>query len=584
MKKNYFFTLLLCLIVSSISFGQIIVINEVDADNAGTDDKEFIELKTTSPNMSLNGYCVVLFNGSGDVSYNAFDLDGYTSDANGLFVLGSSILSPSPNFTFTAAANEVQNGADAVAVYQDDASNFPDGTSVTTTNLIDAFVYDTNDGDDSGLLTGLGVSIQYNEDENGNKDGHSNQRKADGTYEAKEPTPSVVNYSSDPSMSISSPSNNTVFSPETTTIPIVISVQNFTLSGDAGDGSSDSTGDGYIKVISTETGNPQSEFNLFSVTPDIQAEAGRTYTGDLELVDNDGNSLSPAVTASFSVSVAEYNVVGTISEIRSGTEGDYFHLTNEAILTYQRSSRNQKYVEDASGAILIDDNDGVLTTSYNVADGITGLKGKLSSYGGVLQFVPSVDVGVASSTANAITPQVVSISDLNSSLDNYESEWITIENVTFEDADGVAVFEASNNYNISDGVNTLVFRTNFSEADYIGELIPTGNLNITGIGGEFNGTSQVYGTSTSNMVLDVERNGIDNLSIYPNPLVSNKLNISTSNPSLKEVVIFNVLGKQVFRDSFEGNSKSLNVNLPKGVYVLKIEENNKISTKKLIVE
>jgi len=181
------------LLIASILQAQTIVINEVDADNPSTDTLEFIELKTASPNMSLDGYCVVLFNGSDDASYESFDLDGYTSDANGLFVLGTSTLSPSPNFTFSKSDNVIQNGADAVAVYQDDASNFPNDTPLTTTNLIDAFVYDTNDGNDSGLLTGLGVSVQYNEGENGNKDGHSNQRKADETYEAKEPTPGVLN-------------------------------------------------------------------------------------------------------------------------------------------------------------------------------------------------------------------------------------------------------------------------------------------------------------------------------------------------------------------------------------------------------
>ena len=181
------------LLISSLLGAQTIVINEVDADNPSTDTKEFIELLTSSPNMALDGYVVVLYNGSDDQSYEAFDLDGYSSDANGLFVLGTSGVSPTPNYVFAGADNVVQNGADAVAIYQDDADNFPNDTPITTANLIDVFVYGTGDSDDTGLLSGFGVSIQYDEDANGDKDNHSNQRKADGTFEAKTPTPGALN-------------------------------------------------------------------------------------------------------------------------------------------------------------------------------------------------------------------------------------------------------------------------------------------------------------------------------------------------------------------------------------------------------
>ena len=59
----------------------------------------------------------------------------------------------------------IQNGADAVALYQADAADFPNDTPVTTANLIDAIVYDTDDGDDAGLLPLLNAGQpQVNED------------------------------------------------------------------------------------------------------------------------------------------------------------------------------------------------------------------------------------------------------------------------------------------------------------------------------------------------------------------------------------------------------------------------------------
>lgn len=180
---------------------QDILINEVDADTAGTDTLEFIELYA-APNLSLDGLVVVLYNGNGDVSYAAYDLDGYTTNAEGFFVLGNSgvtnvdLVLPNPD-------NNVQNGADAVAIYQGDDTDFPGGTAVTDANLIDALVYDTNDGDDSGLIDVLTPGqAQINEDELGDKDNHANARVPDGgtaqdtsTYTQQLPTPGTSNLS-----------------------------------------------------------------------------------------------------------------------------------------------------------------------------------------------------------------------------------------------------------------------------------------------------------------------------------------------------------------------------------------------------
>jgi len=179
--------------MASFGFSQV-VINELDSNTPSTDDKEIIELKSDTPNFSLTGYVLVLFNGStngGDSSYFALDLDGFTTDVNGIFLIGSNAVSPVPDYILFD--NAIQNGADAAAIYQADDTDFPDGTLATSVNLIDALAYDTNDADDTGLLGLLGISIQTNEDENGNQTTESIQRKNDGTYEAKLPTPGALN-------------------------------------------------------------------------------------------------------------------------------------------------------------------------------------------------------------------------------------------------------------------------------------------------------------------------------------------------------------------------------------------------------
>ncbi|MEZ5033109.1 MAG: M12 family metallo-peptidase [Saprospiraceae bacterium] len=170
-----------------------ICINEVDSDTPGTDAAEFVELYDGGVgNTPLDGFALVFFNGGDDKSYYAVDLDTYTTDANGFFIVGNAGV---PGVDIVFAGNTLQNGADAVAVYEANATDFPNGTSVTTTNLVDAIVYDTDDADDTGLLTGLGQSTQYNENQNGDKDNQSISRVPDcgASVLTQLATPNVTN-------------------------------------------------------------------------------------------------------------------------------------------------------------------------------------------------------------------------------------------------------------------------------------------------------------------------------------------------------------------------------------------------------
>ena len=169
---------------------QSLVINELDADTPGTDTAEFIELYSSTPNLALDGYALVLFNGGDDASYAAYDLDGYSTDSSGYFVIGDSGVT---GVSITLLSSALQNGPDAVALYQANKSDFPIDTPATTTNLIDAVVYDTDDADDTGLLTALGETVQYNENQGLDAQNHSLQRQADGSFKATSPSPNSGN-------------------------------------------------------------------------------------------------------------------------------------------------------------------------------------------------------------------------------------------------------------------------------------------------------------------------------------------------------------------------------------------------------
>ncbi len=179
------------------AIGQL-VINELDCDTPGIDDMEFLELLSDVPNFPLDGYVVVFFNGSengGNSSYFTVDLDGYVTDVNGLLLIGSNSVSPVPQFLIPE--NTIQNGADAVAIYQASDFNFPDETLATINNLIDVLLYDTSDGDDVDMIDIFSAnpefaSIQQINEGPGNNT-NSIQRNNDGTYTSKTPTPRQLN-------------------------------------------------------------------------------------------------------------------------------------------------------------------------------------------------------------------------------------------------------------------------------------------------------------------------------------------------------------------------------------------------------
>ena len=185
--------LFLLFFVSTISYSQVFI-NELDSDTPSVDDREFIELKSTTPNFSLDGYVLVLFNGTGtlaNLSYYVIDLDGLTTDINGIATIGNKLVSPVPDKLLPD--NIFQNGPDGVGLYLGSSSDFPNITLATTVNLIDAIVYGTNDPDPTSLMNLLGVTVQLNESGAGPSTANSIQRKNDGTYEIKPPTPGANN-------------------------------------------------------------------------------------------------------------------------------------------------------------------------------------------------------------------------------------------------------------------------------------------------------------------------------------------------------------------------------------------------------
>lgn len=82
--------------------------------------------------------------------------------------------------------------------------------------------------------------------------------------------------------------------------------------------------------------------------------------------------------------------------------------------------------------------------------------------------------------------------------------------------------------------------------------------------------------------LSTTSNEIAGFAMYPNPVSGGMLNITSASDVDKEVVIFDMLGKQVLNTITNGNTVDVST-LNSGIYMVKITEEGKTATRKLVV-
>jgi hypothetical protein len=285
-----------------------------------------------------------------------------------------------------------------------------------------------------------------------------------------------------------------------------------------------------------------------------------------------------------SFSVESETQVATITDLRAGTVGGYYELTGQAVISYivTEGTRNQKYIQDGGAGILIDDVAGTLSTPLNIGDGIIGLKGQLSQFGGVLQFVPTENIPGAATNGNTLTPIDVTALELATNGETYESRLIRLLNITFAD---MGIFADNTNYTVTTngGTDMTVCRVPFGDEDLMGTAIPTVPTNVTGIGSEFNGLYQIFPRYASDIdtTLGTEEFGTTSFSMYPNPANGSTVTVSSASNNAKSVKVYSIIGKQVINTTI---TNTLEVSgLQSGIYIVQITENGKPATKKLVI-
>lgn len=580
MKKIYF--LFLSLLIGSVSFGQL-VINEIDADTPGPDIEEFIELKWT-PNTSLSGYIVVLFNGSNDLSYATFDLNGKTTDADGFFILANTPLIIGSDIDL-GANNILQNGADAVTIYQASAASFPMNTAVTMTGLVDALVYDSSDADDPELLSGLGETVQYDENANAASATQSIQRKTDGTYETKTVTFRVNNDAvCDLSLSIvAATCDASTTGTDTYTATITFSGggnSNYTINSTLGtvggdDPSSFATGtititgvaegtdvtvtvgNGALCDLSTTVTSPNCDpstplplfenFNYGSIPGELTAVSGGNWT-----VHSGAGAVAYTTT---SLSMPGYSSSGIGGSIM--VEGALGEDVNH---TFNKQTTGIVYF-----SALVNISAATTTGNYffHLKDATTGFRGRVAAKD---NGTGNIRFGIATSTTTYVygtTPFSLNTTYLLVASYNITSGVSNLYVLTAPVVTEPATPEASDTGTAGTIISAVALRQTSG--------IPTANVDGINVA-----------TSWTSVLSTNEFRASTSFRVFPNPTSVGFVNITSYNTGSMSVKIFDVLGKQVLNQTVNNNRLNLST-LNSGIYIMKITQNNATVIKKLVI-
>ena len=326
MKKNYIFTLLLTLMLSGFTFGQTVVITAILDGKApsdgcsgasGSSSPKAIELYVDGT-VDFTGYKYEAeANGSSSgETWSSEDISSLgvrTNEFVYIVALGETTLYEM--YTGATANNTHVGGS---SFNGNDAIRITDGTNVLDQLGDPSDVTGSSDHDNPWEYEDSYISRKDGSTANSGTFNVSNWNVPGRNYFDNNSITSCaamlaevkfgtfkLTASTNPSVSITSPSSNQIFDGSTTMVPVTLDIQNFTVSGDSGGGVSDNNGDGYLKATLDETGQATVVTNFFTATPTpINVVAGRSYTAKVELVDNSGNSLNPKVETSVSFSVA----------------------------------------------------------------------------------------------------------------------------------------------------------------------------------------------------------------------------------------------------------------------------------------
>jgi hypothetical protein len=307
-----------------------------------------------------------------------------------------------------------------------------------------------------------------------------------------------------------------------------------------------------------------------------------------------GKQASPVATRQYVIEV-DATEVSTLRALRmSPQDATEYLYTGEAVVTYTRTGRNQKYLMDSSGGILIDDAPGIISSPYAIGDVMTNLLVGLTAFNQTVQANPRTNPGNPSGT-KAVQPMVVTLAELN--VADHESALVTINNAQFVNASGD--FAGATNYQIRDASLAedafVLLRTNFAESNYLTTPIPTSTVNITALVQNFNGTLQLVPRFLDDFNTDVSVDGSDLAyefrlnQNFPNPFnPTTSINYTIAEVANVNLTVYDILGRRIsvlVNEMQSPGQYHINFDasrLASGTYIYRLEAGGQVSIKKMM--
>jgi hypothetical protein len=286
-----------------------------------------------------------------------------------------------------------------------------------------------------------------------------------------------------------------------------------------------------------------------------------------------GIDSSEVSEASFVVTISPIEV-NSLAELRKGkTDGTIYHYNGEADVTYAMVYRNQKFIQDQSAAILIDDVEGIILTDFEIGDVISNLTGTLFDNDGMLEFIPTENSNFLYNGVETIAEDVAA-PDFISNSEDYESELVTMS-VDLENW----IFENDTDYEMHINNETIILHTHFYNADYIGTETQDHWYNITGIAIWHEGEAKLVPRSLDDISIG---SAINNYGINTRIYSIDKFVMIENAEDFKHASVYTTQGQEIKQLKLSPNEKNqFQIDLP-GIYIV-VLRGETIKTEKVII-
>lgn len=369
-----------------------------------------------------------------------------------------------------------------------------------------------------------------------------------------------------------------------------------------------------IKVHFSETLDAASAANVANYSLDNGAtvdsaiyEEGRTYvvlrTSSLTpateytitvngVADRSGNATSNA-TYTFTFGYIDVENLAALNALRDTyVEGQAYRIANPVVVTAvigsfgSGQSTTNVWVQDQGCETTVGHSMMLYRIEENAANlevgsVINNLIGQLTVYNDLveMQYIDEASMEITGETADVVVTTVTIAELLGENAQSYQNALVRIDNVLFADE---GAFVANESYNISDGNNTIVFRTN-REGSYIGMEIPADPTDVVGYVGWYGGQAQISPRMREDIGATAANEPASRIevAVYPNP-TDGELNVRTDGRF--DLNVYSISGSLILaQEGLNGEARIDLSGLSKGVYVLEVRNSEGVAVNKVVV-